>query len=205
MKIFSVVGTAKLRNFWSNLEKFQMLIISEKQVRFRKFQSSEDWNLSPYEISWILVRVWWKIPILLDHLTWNPPSKPEFDHYRSHIGCFVGPNLVANVGPNVQSGCGIKVDPCGLPMYFSGLPLLDPLRRPIWDPYSNWPWASLWTHVGCWCTAFTRPTWASCIELPNEIERGHFESMCLLSEQGKKKLWKCLIGIFLKCSTHAQI
>jgi len=35
--------------------------------------SSEAWDLSPYKISWILVEVRWKIPILLDHLTWNDP------------------------------------------------------------------------------------------------------------------------------------
>ena len=35
--------------------------------------SSEAWGLSPYKILWILVRVRWKIPILLDHLTWNDP------------------------------------------------------------------------------------------------------------------------------------
>ena len=33
----------------------------------------EAWDLCPYKISWILVRVRWKIPILLDHLTWNDP------------------------------------------------------------------------------------------------------------------------------------
>jgi len=43
--------------------------------------SSEAWDLFPYKISWILVRVRvkWKIPILLDHLTWNDPKCNEVD------------------------------------------------------------------------------------------------------------------------------
>jgi len=32
----------------------------------------------PYNISWILVRLRWKIPILLDHLTWNDPFQLLF-------------------------------------------------------------------------------------------------------------------------------
>ena len=36
--------------------------------------SSEAWDLSPYKISWILARVRWNIPIVLDHLTWNDPK-----------------------------------------------------------------------------------------------------------------------------------
>jgi len=33
--------------------------------------SSEAWDLSPYQILWILEKVRWKIPVFLDHLTWN--------------------------------------------------------------------------------------------------------------------------------------
>jgi len=57
--------------------KIQMLIISEIQVRLKTSNFLVElraWYLSPYQISWILVRVRWKIPILLDHLTWNDPE-----------------------------------------------------------------------------------------------------------------------------------
>ena len=42
-------------------------------VKIPTLLSSEAWDLSPYKILWILVRVRWKIPILLVHLTWNDP------------------------------------------------------------------------------------------------------------------------------------
>ena len=59
----------------SKTSKFQMFIISEIQVWLKNsnFVELRSLNLSPYKILWILVKVRWKIPILLDHLTWNDP------------------------------------------------------------------------------------------------------------------------------------
>ena len=66
-----------VQSFWKT-SKFQMFIISEIQVRFKKFQlclAQKPEIFSHYKIMWILVKVRWKIPILLDHLTWNDPLR----------------------------------------------------------------------------------------------------------------------------------
>jgi len=59
------------QSFWKT-SKFQMFIISEIQVRFKKFQlcwAQKPEIFSPYKIMWIFVKVRWKIPLCW--ITWH--------------------------------------------------------------------------------------------------------------------------------------
>jgi len=74
------VPTAKLQDFFGPILSKNINISNAHNFgntglisKIPTLLSSEAQDLSPYKISWILVRVRWKIPILLDHLTWNDP------------------------------------------------------------------------------------------------------------------------------------
>jgi len=88
MKIFKIkewqsieVLTAKLQEFFGPILLKNIKISNVHNfgntgpiLKIPTWLSSEAWHLSPHKISWILVRVKWKIPILLDHLIWNDPK-----------------------------------------------------------------------------------------------------------------------------------
>ena len=74
------VPTAKLKEFFGPIISKNIKIPNTHNfgntgpiLKIPTLLSSEAWDLSPYKISWILVRIRWKILILLDHLTWNDP------------------------------------------------------------------------------------------------------------------------------------
>ena len=96
------VPTAKLQEFFgpiilknieiSNAHNFRN---TDPISKIPTLLSSEAWDLSPYKISWILVRVRWKIPILLDHLTWNdPPAKLILGCFRTSCNALSDLNFI---------------------------------------------------------------------------------------------------------------
>jgi len=75
------VPTAKLQEFFGPILSKNIKISNAHNfgktgpiLKIPTLLSSEAWDLNTYKISWILVWVRWKIPILVDHLTWNDPD-----------------------------------------------------------------------------------------------------------------------------------